>query len=136
MATELENNQETLLTLAKQNFKRWNDALLTKNPEEVARLYTPNNSFLPTLSPDFHHGHQGAENYFEHFLAKNPEGIVVTESVHYLSDKAYLHSGFYDFEVGPDDQREVVHARFTFGWQLIDGEWQIFHHHSSLVPTK
>ena len=75
MATELENNQEALLTLAKQNFKRWNDALLTKNPEEVARLYTPNNSFLPSLSLDFHHGHQGAENYFEHFLAKNPEGI-------------------------------------------------------------
>jgi len=27
-----------------------------------------------------------------------------------------------------------VDARFSMVWQKIDGEWKIFHHHSSRIP--
>jgi len=40
----------------------------------------------------------------------------------------------YDFELGPDDNRQVTHARFTFIWRQDNGEWKIIHHHSSVKP--
>lgn len=122
--------------IAKENFARWNDALRTLDPEAVAAFYTDDNSFLPTLSPDFKHGADGAREYFIHFLEKHPSGTVVDETVRPLGEDAYLHSGLYDFEVDDGDGgRTVAHARFTYLWIREDGAWKIAHHHSSLVPA-
>ncbi len=126
---------QTLQDLATTNFQRWNDALQTKDPEQVAALYTQDNSFLPTLSPEFKHGQNGAVAYFHHFLEKNPFGAIIEEQVQDLGENAYLHSGMYDFEVGPSDNRSVAHARFSYVWvKEDDGVWRIAHHHSSLKP--
>lgn len=121
--------------IATNNFKRWNDALQTRDPAQVAALYTTDNSFLPTLSPEFKHGLDGAAAYFHHFLAKHPFGTIIDEQVQALGENAYIHSGMYDFEIGPDDTRSVAHARFTYVWvKDVSGEWKIAHHHSSLRP--
>lgn len=126
---------QTFQDLATSNFKRWNDALQTKNPEAVAALYTEDNSFLPTLSPEFKHGRSGAAAYFHHFLEKNPFGTIVDEQVQALGENAYLHSGMYEFEVGSTDKRSLVEARFSYVWvKENDGVWRIAHHHSSLKP--
>ncbi len=123
------------LTLAHHNFERWNSALQTLDPEQVAALYTADDSFLPTLSHDFKHGHDGTVDYFQHFLEKHPHGTLLEEEVQALGDNAYVHSGMYDFEIGPDEARQNVHARFTYVWVKDDsGEWKIAHHHSSLRP--
>lgn len=120
--------------IARENFETWNKALLSKDPEMVASLYSDDNTFLPTLSPDFKSGKEGAKEYFEHFLEKNPEGEIVQDKVQVLSDNTYLHSGMYNFTVGKD-QREVVEARFSYVWRKNDdGQWQIIHHHSSVRP--
>lgn len=120
----------------KENFKKWNDALQTKEPKEVAKLYSLYATFLPTLLGEFlfGNGEDGSEKYFHHFLLKAPFGKIIEEKVQVISPEVYLHSGHYDFEVGPEDKREVAHARFTYIWQKIKGDWKIIHHHSSLVP--
>lgn len=124
-----------MFELAQQNFKRWNDALQNGNPNLVAALYTSDNTFLPTLSPEFKQGIPGAIAYFQHFLEKNPFGEIIAEQVQNLNDKSYIHSGMYNFEVGSPDNRSIVEARFTFVWiKTNSGEWKIAHHHSSLKP--
>ena len=122
--------------IAEENFKKWNDSLLTGEAESVAAFYAEEASFLPTVSPEFKIGKSGAESYFKHFLQKNPKGNIVKERVRQISEKAYLHSGFYNFELGPNDSRQIVEARFTFLWEKNeDGKWVIAHHHSSFKPA-
>ena len=121
--------------IVSENFARWNEALLSKDPKRVADLYTKDATFLPTLSPDFKFGQEETEGYFEHFLKKSPAGKVIEEKVQTLSTESYLHSGMYNFELGPKDARHAVEARFTFLWVQDDnGQWKIAHHHSSLKP--
>lgn len=127
--------QKNLLEIAHENFKTWNDALQTKDPKKVAELYSDDSTFLPTMSGDFKFGKDGAENYFEHFLLKDPIGIIKDEKIQEAGPNSYLHSGMYDFEVGPADKREIAEARFTYLWQKDkDGKWKILHHHSSVKP--
>ncbi|MBN1778603.1 MAG: SgcJ/EcaC family oxidoreductase [Candidatus Buchananbacteria bacterium] len=131
------SREQELKELAVKNFAVWNEALQTKDPAAVAELYTENASFLPTLNPDFKHGRDGAEQYFEHFLEKDPEGEIIDEQIQPIGEDCYIHSGMYNFEVGPKDDRKIVEARFTFVWQKNErDEWKIVHHHSSLVPNK
>ena len=130
---KLENKEA--LAIARQNFKTWNDALQTNNPTEVARLYANDAAFLPTLSAEFKIGNDQAEGYFEHFLQKHPFGEIINEQVHALGDGYYSYSGLYNFEVGPEERREIANARFTFVYGKDElGEWKILDHQSSLVP--
>lgn len=134
--------QITLKELAAKNFNCWNQTLLSRDAHEVALLYSKDASFLPTLNPELKNGQAGAEQYFKHFLEKNPEGKIVEEMVQEISadqsgaSLSFLHSGLYNFEVGEPNSRQVVEARFTFLWQKDeDGDWKIKHHHSSLKPV-
>jgi len=138
MSKELETREgkEILERIAKQNFKTWSESLTTKNPKTVAGLYTEDATFLPTVSSEFKKGQGGAEEYFHHFLEKDPKGEVVEEEVQFLGENCYLHSGMYNFEVNsPEGGRQIVEARFSFVWQKNErGEWKILHHHSSVRP--
>ena len=123
--------------IANENFKKWNEVLVTKDPKKVASLYADDVSFLPTLSEKFINDLQGTEGYFEHFLSKDPYGKIIGETVQPLSDTSYCHSGLYNFEVGPKHDRAIVEARFTYIWKQEEpGAWKIIHHHSSLKPKK
>lgn len=122
--------------IAKQNFKLWNDTLGTKDPKKMAEFYDDNATFLPTVSREFKKGKAGAEEYFHHFLEKDPKGEVVEEEVQFIGENCYLHSGMYNFEVNsPEGGKQIVEARFSFVWQKNEkGEWKILHHHSSVRP--
>lgn len=123
--------------IARENFAKWNQALLAKDAAKVVELYSADNTFLPTLSPEFKGGKDQAKEYFAHFLLKNPEGEIITDKVQELSENTYLHSGLYNFQVGTEDNRQIVEARFSFVWQKDGaGDWKIIHHHSSVKPTK
>lgn len=118
-----------------ENFSKWKNALQAKYPKKVAELYAENSTFLPTVSGEFKKGQSGAEEYFKHFLEKNPAGEIIQEEAQILGDDCYLHSGMYNFEIGPDDNRQVIEARFSFVWKMDNqGEWKIIHHHSSVKP--
>lgn len=129
-------SMDILEKIAQENFAKWNEALQTKDPKKVAELYTEDCTFLPTLSPDFKKGIAGAESYFVHFLAKDPVGEIKDGEVQSIGEDCYIHSGMYDFEVGPEGERSTANARFTYIWRKEeDGEWKIIHHHSSLKPS-
>lgn len=129
-------NPKSPLEIAQENFKMWNNTLLTKDAKKVAELYSEDATFHPTMSGDFKLGQEGAGDYFEHFLLKNPVGKVVEEKVQPIGDDSYLHSGLYNFEIGPTDKRETAKARFTYLWKKDkNGQWKIAHHHSSVLPN-
>ncbi|KKR07457.1 MAG: Calcium/calmodulin dependent protein kinase II association-domain protein [Parcubacteria group bacterium GW2011_GWC2_39_14] len=128
-------SEVTNIELARENFKIWNESLLSKDAQKVAELYTVDNTFLPTMSPEFKRGQASAEGYFVHFLEKNPVGEIVEDECQVLAPDCYLHSGLYNFTVGPEDKREVVEARFSYVWKKNEaGNWKILHHHSSVKP--
>ncbi len=134
--TSLENNQEIINELAQANSKRWQDSL-GQDAEAVAKLYGPESTFLPTVSPDFKKGPGEAAGYFTHFLEKNPSCQIITEQVKPLDDNNYLHYGKYNFEVGPNEARQTIEAEFSFVWEKNkDGQWEIIHHHSSMKPSE
>ena len=135
-SVEKMENEQNLLGIARVNFGNWNNALQTRNARKVAELYLEDSTFHPTMSGDFKSEQKGAEDYFEHFLLKNPFGNIVKDKVQPLGENSYVHSGLYDFEMGHVDNREVANARFTYVWQKDEsGEWKILHHHSSLKPS-
>lgn len=124
---------QTAIQIANKNFQNWNSALQTKRPETVAALYDENASFLPTVASR-KEGRVGAQDYFVHFLKKNPFGTIIEETIQ-TAGNTIIHSGLYDFEVGPDERRSMVHGRFTFVWKQLDNQtWTITHHHSSVDP--
>jgi uncharacterized protein (TIGR02246 family) len=119
-----------------ENFKRWNDALQTKDYKVVASLYSTSDiSFLPTVSADFIRDSPSTQAYFVEFVKKLPAGTITADKVQSFGDKAYLHSGMYTFMLGPLDNRTAVEARFSYMWRMIDDAWKIVHHHSSKRPA-
>ncbi len=133
--TDQSANQMDVEEIAKINFNKWLRTLATKNSVYVAELYHDEASFHPTQHGKLQKGQSGAEEYFVHFLEKNPVGKLVESHVQILTNWLYLHSGLYDFTIASDEKKEVVEARFTFVWILKNGDWKILHHHSSVKPV-
>jgi uncharacterized protein (TIGR02246 family) len=126
---------EDMYPVAQENFHRWNEALKSKNPDQVAALYSTSDlSFLPTVSGNFIRDPSSTRAYFVEFIKKTPEGTITADDVQTLGPDAYLHTGMYTFMVGPDEARTPVQARFSYMWRRVNGDWKICHHHSSAVP--
>jgi len=126
--------KESILEAAKRNFEAWNNALQTKNPAEVAKLYRDDCVFLPTFPEEGQEvvGKNGVENYFKHFLTKNPFGVIMEEKVSKLGDDSYSYAGLYNFLVGPEDNRSTARAKFTYIYKKDEaGNWGILLHNSS-----
>jgi len=129
------NKQMEMEKVARENLGKWVEALKTLDAKVMAEFYAQDATFLPTLSPDFKKGTGEAKQYFVHFLEKYPVAEIKNEVVQPLGEDVYLHSGMYDFEIGPDGERSAVQARFSYVWKKDeDGKWKIIHHHSSLKP--
>ena len=121
--------------MGQENFKTWNDALIAKDFDKVAALYSSTDlSFLPTASPKFIRDPHSTKEYFMEFLKKLPEGTITADNVQRFGPDAYLHTGLYTFMTGPADDRRPVEARFSYMWRKVDGAWKIVHHHSSALP--
>ena len=121
--------------MGQENFKTWNDALIAKDFDKVAALYSSTDlSFLPTVSPKFIRDPHSTKEYFMEFLKKLPEGTITADNVQRFGPDAYLHTGLYTFMTGPPEDRRPVEARFSYMWRKVDGAWKIVHHHSSVVP--
>ncbi len=152
MLQENENSQQ----LAEKLFNRWNKLLQSKSPSTVAKMYSEKASFLPTLNGELKRGRKGAEEYFEHFLQKNPFGVIKESVAQFMDNnkETLLFAGLYDFEVDSEKgERTIASARFTFIFQKEVADesddveqndenggdtdlsvWKIIHHHSSLKP--
>ena len=111
-------------------FDRWNNALQTGDPQQVAALYETNGILLPTVSNQVRHNHVEIADYFVHFLAKGPQGKIDESNVRIFGDIA-INSGVYTFTF-EDGAR--VQARFTYVYRWNGQDWKIIEHHSSQMP--
>lgn len=111
-------------------FERWNSALQSRDPEQVARLYSRNAVLLPTLSDEPRTDHDSIVDYFAHFLEKRPQGQVNQREI-LIGCNMLQDAGLYTFHFADGSSAE---ARYSFIYILEDGTWKISHHHSSLQP--
>eukprot|EP00775_Hariotina_reticulata_P002341 gene2341-2649_t len=116
-------------------FDKWNAALATKNPENVANMYGHDAVLLPTVSNEVRTTRAGIVDYFTNFVKLSPQGKVDQSQIRLLSPGVALHSGVYSFTLQPiEGEAKIVQARFTFLYRKYNGEWKIAEHHSSAMP--
>lgn len=111
-------------------FDEWNSALQTGNPKNVVALYASDAILLPTVSNKVRHNHAEIEDYFVHFLAKGPQGIIDESNMRIFGDIA-INSGIYTFTF---KDGVSIQARFTYVYQWNGQRWMIIEHHSSAMP--
>ena len=111
-------------------FDDWNNALKTGDPKKVSALYSSEAILLPTLSNRVRHNHAEIEDYFVHFLAKVPEGVINEANVR-IHDSIAINSGVYTFTFANGTS---ARARFTFVYAWNGTAWEIIEHHSSQMP--
>lgn len=111
-------------------FDAWNNALQTKDPKQVAALYETDAILLPTVSNQVRHNPEEIEDYFSHFLTKEPAGEIDESNVRIFGDIA-INSGVYTFTLKGN---VTVQARFTFVYRWNGESWLITEHHSSAMP--
>ena len=115
-------------------FDRWNAALATGKPTEVAKLYAPNGVLEPTVSNEVRDTPAKITNYFTEFLTLKPQGKINYRQIRVLDDDTALDVGVYTFTLTRDGKPSKVQARYTYVYEKIDGEWKIMNHHSSAMP--
>lgn len=116
-------------------FDRWNAALASGDPHKVADLYAPDGVLLPTVSNQVRANRADIENYFEHFLASKPRGVINYRTVRLLDEDSAVDAGVYTFTLtDKNGSTRDVQARYTFVYEKRDGQWLIINHHSSAMP--
>ena len=111
-------------------FEEWNTALQTGEPKNVTALYESNAILLPTISNQVRHNHDEMEDYFIHFLAKGPKGVINESNIRTFGNIA-INSGIYTFTFSDGNS---VQARFTYVYRWNGQRWLIVEHHSSALP--
>lgn len=124
-------------------FERWNEALASGDPDQVASLYSDDALLLPTLSAEPRRTHAAIRDYFSDFLARAPRGRIDSRMIQ-LGCNSALDAGTYSFRLrDPADSdgaggEQWVKARYSFVYTFSPGAgpggWRIQHHHSSLQP--
>jgi uncharacterized protein (TIGR02246 family) len=115
-------------------FSKWNLALASLDPKQVAGLYWQDAVLLPTVSNIPRTNSAAIEDYFVHFLQKFPRGVILSRTIYHACNLA-LDMGLYDFSVlDSAGNISLVHARYSFAYTYRDGGWRIQHHHSSAMP--
>lgn len=111
-------------------FEEWNTALQTGEPRNLTALYESNAILLPTISNQVRHNHEEIEDYFIHFLAKGPKGVINESNIRTFGNIA-INSGIYTFTFSDGNS---VQARFTYVYRWNGQRWLIVEHHSSALP--
>lgn len=115
-------------------FNLWNDALVTKDPENVAKLYAKKALLLPTVSDVPRTDFDGIKDYFVKFCSLEPVGEIIDGNITIGNDWCQ-DAGIYEFTLGAKGGAKV-RARYTFVYVVEDDEWKISHHHSSMMPEE
>lgn len=114
-------------------FGLWNEALQTGDAGQVAKLYAPDATLLPTISNEVRQTPHAIQDYFEEFLELKPRGTILSQKIRLFGDVA-TNSGIYKFLLSDQDEDRVVVARFSFVYTRDGDGWKIIEHHSSMMP--
>jgi len=119
-----------------QLFERWNAALASGDPAQVAALYSDDALLLPTLSAQPRDTPAAIRDYFTGFLGRSPRGRIDSRRISLGCNQA-LDAGTYSFllQGPPGRDPEWVQARYSFVYTHTGDGWRILHHHSSLQPS-
>lgn len=116
-------------------FDRWNASLATHDADKVTANYAPDAVLLATVSNRPRTDAAAIKDYFVHFLERNPKGSIDTRTIHIGCNSAY-DVGTYTFLLSgkAPGATDTVKARYSFIYELRNGQWLIVHHHSSAMP--
>lgn len=114
-------------------FDRWNAALQTGDPRIVAALYAPDAVLVPTVSNRVRRTRAEIEDYFAHFLTKDPRGRIVQSNIRIYGDIA-IDSGLYSFALTIAGVDVDLPCRYSFVYRRLGRDWRIVEHHSSVMP--
>jgi hypothetical protein len=113
---------------------KWAEAVQSRFPENVLKLYHPNGSLWGTLSPVLRHGYAAIFEYFVRFLQWEDLKCEFTDGIIREYDDFAFYSGSYIFTWKVRSKLVEVPARFSFVYKKVDDQWLIIEHHSSLFP--
>lgn len=130
-ATYTESCRETNKTEIAALFDRWNQSLKSGDPKKVVANYADNSILLPTVSNQPRRTESEKLDYFQHFLADRPTGMIDLRSIE-LGCNTAVDSGLYTFNFGKTGQS--VSGRYTYTYRWNGSEWLITSHHSSAMP--
>jgi len=116
-------------------FGKWNDALKTLDPDQVAARYSKETApcLLPTVSDVPRTDYDSIKDYFVNFCKKEPVGEIL-ESYVTIGHNWCMDDGIYEFTLGATGDK--IKGRYSFVYTFEDGEWKITHHHSSQMPEE
>jgi hypothetical protein len=124
-----ETNEEEIASL----FDRWNQSLHTGVPSKVVSNYAERSILLPTVSNKPRLTPAEKEDYFLHFLEKQPSGKIDLRVVEIGCNTA-LDAGLYTFTFAKTG--EQVSGRYSYTYRWDGSNWLITSHHSSAMPEK
>ena len=118
-------------------FARFNNAWATKSPDTVTALFDNDAVLLATVAARPRTTPADIRDYFVSFLKNSPVGSIDTSTIKSGCNWA-LRAGTWTVALtNPDTGAKTdVKARYTFLYQYDDGQWEIEHLHSSVVPEK
>jgi uncharacterized protein (TIGR02246 family) len=114
-------------------FDRWNQALLSGNPQKVATNYAQRSILLPTVSNQPRLTPAEKLDYFNTFLESAPSGKI-DKRIIFIGCNSAVDAGLYTFTFGKSGA--VVEARYTYTYSWDGSQWLITSHHSSAMPEK
>ena len=113
-----ESEEKKIMEVSKL-FDKWNAALQTGDPRQVAALYAPTGILLPTVSNKVRTTPEEIEDYFTSFLKIKPFGKIDDANVRLLSDDLAINSGVYTFSLNVDGTPSTVQARYSFTYKKV-----------------
>jgi len=112
---------------------RWLYAVCSRDVNKVLSLYTADAVLLGTFAKEVKQG-QELVGYFRRFLSRSELCGEINTCILQETVAGPILSGTYTFWwVGPGGP-ERAHARFSFVFTAVDGDFLIVNHHSSAVP--
>jgi hypothetical protein len=84
-------------------FDRWNRSLQTGDPKKVVANYAVKSILLPTVSNTPRLTPEAKEDYFEHFLEKQPVGKINSRTIQ-IDCSTAIDAGLYTFTFGDGSQ--------------------------------
>ena len=111
-------------------FDRWNASLATLDPDKVAANYAQDGVLLATVSNKPRATPAEIRDYFVKFLQAAPVGTIDQRTIR-IGCNVAQDVGTYTFKF---KDGKTVHARYTYVYEWLNGQWLIAHHHSSAMP--
>jgi uncharacterized protein (TIGR02246 family) len=114
----------------------WAAAFDSCDANKAAMLYGADAVFWGTSAPTIISSPTGVRQYFERVCSASvPPKVAFGEQLIRTYGNTAINSGSYTFTLFPGGQARAFPARYSFTYQMRDGQWLIVDHHSSALPT-